>query len=148
MNMKLATPADKCQAGWTAKFPRPTATTYEGSAAGLQVAQNEWDEAEELRKRLAVAREKSAAEMKSLRDAQEADRHRREQEQQQRRDRLDAAVVDELRRGYLAADPTATEEGFQAALPELREARRRRLALEGDPRDVAARASFARQYTG
>ncbi len=148
MNTKLATPADKCQAGWTAKFPRPTAETYEGSAAGLQVAQNEWDESEELRKRLAVAREKSAAEMKPLRDAQEAERQRREQEQQQRRDRLDAAVVADLRRKYLGSDPTATEADFQAALPQLREDRRRRMTLEDDPVDVAARAAMRRQYTG
>ncbi len=42
-----------------------------------------------------------------------------------------AAVEDRMRRAYLAADPTATDEDFRRALPQLREERRRRAAVDG-----------------
>ena len=42
-----------------------------------------------------------------------------------------AAVEEKLRRAYLGADPTATEADFQEALPQLREERRRRAAVDG-----------------
>ena len=45
-------------------------------------------------------------------------------------ERAEAAIVDKLRAGYFS-DPRATEEGFERALPELREEYRRRRAVEG-----------------
>jgi len=42
-----------------------------------------------------------------------------------------AAVEEKLRRAYLGSDPTATDEDFRRALPELREAMRRRAVVEG-----------------
>ena len=42
-----------------------------------------------------------------------------------------AAIENRMRRAYLAADPAASEEDFRRALPELREAMRRRAVVEG-----------------
>jgi hypothetical protein len=60
----------------------------------------------------------------------------------EREERRLAGLTATLRRGYFS-QPGATEEGFQAALPELLEARRREAALTGDG---AARRAQAESY--
>ncbi len=82
-------------------------------------------------------------------ERERSDEPRRAREAAQNTARHDA-LVNELRRGYFRADPTATEAAFQAALPDLLEQRRRAAALAGDdnPADAAARAAFRSQYRG
>ena len=47
-------------------------------------------------------------------------------------DRHVARIEETLRRAYLGADPQATEADFAEALPELREAPRRRAVTDGN----------------
>jgi t-SNARE complex subunit (syntaxin) len=56
---------------------------------------------------LQAARQKRSAEVQAQRDAEESER-----------------LKAELRRGYFAADPSATEQDFEAALPDLLQRRR------------------------
>ena len=57
---------------------------------------------------------------------------RRAPRQQAFHDRHVARIEEKLRRAYLGADPTASEEDFAEALPELREALRRRAVTDGN----------------
>ena len=148
MTTKQPTAADKAQSNWTARFPRPSAETYEGSPAGLAFAQTEWDVAEELRQRVAAARERMNAE-RAEREAPQVAARQREQEaaeraQRERQERQEAALVAELRSGYFSV-PGASEEGFTRDLPSLLDERRRRAALAGNE---TARVSFAQHYRG
>ncbi len=155
MTTKLATAAEKCQADWTAKFPRPSAESHEGSTAGLEFAQREWDDAEDLRQRLAAARQRMQAEAATREDPRAVARQREqdalERARQERREHQEAQLVAELRAGYFSI-AGATEEGFTRDLPGLvrdlpglLDERRRRAALAGNE---TARTSFARQYRG
>jgi hypothetical protein len=58
-------------------------------------------------------------------------------------------LVSDLRRRYLASDPTATEEEFQRDLPELRRKHREAAVLGvNDGRAEAARRESAQRYRG
>lgn len=138
---ELPTPAEKDTLTWTATYARPEASWWT-SPIRLDYAQQEWDAAE-------VQRQKHVAVVEGIRARREAQKAEQRAVQeaaaQERRERLDVPIVAELRSAYLAADPTATEEQFQAVLPELREERRRRAALAGND---AARVAFTRHYRG
>ncbi len=141
---EVPTPLDKERLDWTGTFARPEASWWT-SPIKLDYAQSEWDQAEAQRQKHVAAVEG----FRVRREAREAEQRQvRETAEQEERERRDAALVADLRRKYLGSDPTATEADFQAALPQLREDRRRRMTLEDDPVDVAARNAMRRQYLG
>ena len=108
--------------------------------------QHDWDQAEaDRRLKERIVREQAPA--VAEREAPRAAVAKRQADAQAERDAAASARIDgDLRRGYFA-DPSATEESFAAALPELREERRRRLAVQGDSGDAAARAAMRRLVT-
>ncbi len=73
---------------------------------------------------------------------------RREAEREERLAADDADFVDARRRGYMASDPTATEESFQHDLPEIRRSHRIAAAVNGPNEDelAVARADAARYF--
>ncbi len=113
-----------------------------------------------------VARDRALAQQRQDREDREAQEQRAQEERDEanrkirdarlqalddkkaaeRAERLateDASFIDTLRRRYLAADPTATEESFIADLPEIRRQARIAAAVTGPSPDGELNAQRA-----
>jgi len=124
--------------GQTGRLPRPSRETHGGKPEPLAAAQKRWDDAEgwsQQNEQLRLAR------LARL----DADRVARREARQQA---ADERFVGDLKAKYLAADPSATPEAFQADLPEIKRQHRIKAALSGGDDDGAARAATAARYTG
>jgi len=125
---------------WVTRYPRPKEGDVHPTA--LEARQQQWDESKA--KHGTIARR--SAEIVAEREATFKESQERQAAERQARDqaKVDAMTM-ELRRGYFAV-PGATEDGFQAALPELLEQRRRQAAMTGEDRARASQASLYRQF--
>lgn len=113
---------------WTERFDRPTAETV--GPVMLEKSQQIWDEAEAQRQTHVAAVEGLEARRKEREAAQQAKHDAKHQERIQADD---AKLVDGWRRAFFAADRSATEDDFQAALPEIRRQHRLDAALGRTP---------------
>jgi hypothetical protein len=111
------TEAERASMRWTEQHDRPTAATYPYALPTLAQVQQIWDEAEAKRRIHVEAVEALAADRKAREAAQQAEHDRRRAEYVAAED---AKQVGEWRWRFFASDPTATEQDFQAALPEIR----------------------------
>jgi hypothetical protein len=122
---------------WVEQVPRPKEGDCHPTA--LARRQEQWDTAHARHEKMA----QRAAEIAAEREAKLRESQERQATERRARDQAKvAAMTAELRRGYFAV-PGATEDAFQAALPDLMEARRREAAMRGDD---AARQSQAGLY--
>ena len=123
---------------WTEKVPRPTAETYPYRLPSLEQVQAVWDEAEAKRKEHVAAVDALTARRQAREAAEQATFDERRAAYAAAEDKQ---LTDEWRRRFFTADPTASDQDFEAALPEIRRQHRVDAALGRTPTPAASLVS-------